>query len=91
MTHHELSEEGRARRRFLKQAGTVAWASPLIVTMMSRAANAQGSPCGTQDFTIEGGAPLFFCHVAAPCGTTQQCVPDEANFGPGNPCVCQPL
>lgn len=47
--HHDES-----RRKFLKQAGTVAWAAPFILTMASTNAHAQqvscapaGSPCGT--------------------------------------------
>jgi hypothetical protein len=82
-----LTDEGQARRRFLKQAGTVAWASPFIVTMMSRAAQAQPGPCGVQ---VESPEPPFsmFCQVTAPCGTAIPCVPNQNNFGAGNPCIC---
>lgn len=82
MKEHELNEQGQARRKFLKQAGAVAWASPFIVTMMSRTAHAQPG-CGTQDPTELGG-----CLVTAPCGTTQVCAPDATNLGVGNPCLC---
>lgn len=85
MSEHEqkLSEEGQARRRFLKQAGTVAWASPVLVTMMTRAASASHiTVCGTA--TIGGG-----CTVATPCGSTSVCLPDPANPGIGNNCLCQ--
>lgn len=82
-----LSAEGQARRRFLKQAGTVAWASPMIVTMMSRAAHAQqpGDVCGTQDLNS-------LCNVAGlPCGTTMVCAPEGGIPTPGGNCTCQAL
>ncbi|MDQ3915859.1 MAG: hypothetical protein M3323_11125 [Actinomycetota bacterium] len=76
-----LTEEGRARRHFLKQAGTVAWASPLIVTMMSRAAQAApGDPCGTI------GPTPGVCVVTTPCGSVETCLPDP--LSPGD-CACQ--
>ena len=80
----ELNEEGQARRRFLKQAGTVAWASPFVVTMMSRAANAShDAVCGTQ-----AGTPgSFFCNVSQPCGSAHACIPDAID--PGGNCICQ--
>jgi hypothetical protein len=83
-----LTEEGQARRRFLKQAGTVAWASPFIVTMMSRAAHAQ-APCGVQALDA-GLPPAIFCDTTGgtPCGTAVPCIPDPANPGPGQPCIC---
>ncbi|MDQ4125759.1 MAG: hypothetical protein M3134_09195 [Actinomycetota bacterium] len=83
MTQHdiELNEQGQARRRFLKQAATVAWASPFIVTMMSRAAHAQPIQCGVQDLDS-------LCGVGQGCGTAQVCAPGE--LGPGNPCFCVP-
>ncbi len=79
----ELNEQGRARRRFLKQAATVAWASPFIVTMMSRTAHAQPIVCGTQDAS---GCNL----TGLPCGTAGACVPDPGNPGIGNDCICLP-
>jgi hypothetical protein len=83
-----LSEEGQARRRFLKQAGAVAWASPFIVTMMSRAAHAQG-PCGVQALDA-GLPPALFCDTSGgtPCGSAAVCVPDPQNPGPGEACIC---
>ena len=83
MDEQHVSEEGVARRRFLKQAATVAWASPLIVTMMSRTAHAQLVQCGTQDPAQPG-----FCVVTTPCGTAQVCFPDFGKPGHGNPCFC---
>ena len=84
----ELNEQGRARRRFLKQAATVAWASPFIVTMMSRTAHAQ-QVCGTQ--ALDADPPFaLFCQVSQPCGTVTVCVPDPAAGTPGvgKPCIC---
>jgi len=78
----ELNEQGQARRRFLKQAATVAWASPFIVTMMSRTAHAQAG-CG------EVGLTPGVCEVSAPCGTAQQCVPDPTALD--GSCVCVTL
>ncbi len=79
----ELNEQGQARRRFLKQAATVAWASPFIVTMMSRTAHAQPIVCGTQGPTA--------CNLTGlPCGTTAVCTPDPDNLGLGNDCICLP-
>lgn len=87
MTEHQigLNEEGQARRRFLKQAGAVAWASPFIVTMMSRAAHAQDQVCGTQD--LDGLCNL----VSMPCGTTAVCAPVGGIPDPGGDCVCTAL
>jgi hypothetical protein len=85
--HDGLTEEGQARRKFLKQAGTVAWASPFIVTMMSRAAHAQAT-CGTQ--ALDANPPFaLLCNETQPCGTAQLCVPDPDDPGPGNNCLCQ--
>lgn len=77
-----LSEEGQARRRFLKQAGTVAWASPMILTMMSRAANAQAGTCG------QIGPNPGVCVVSTPCGSTEACLPDPNPLNLGD-CICQ--
>ena len=83
----ELNEQGQARRRFLKQAATVAWASPFIVTMMSRAAQAQ-TICGTQ--ALDANPPFaLFCNESAPCGTAAVCLPDPDDLGPGGNCLCQ--
>jgi hypothetical protein len=81
-----LTAENESRRRFLKQAGTVAWATPFIVTMMSRAAHAQ-APCGTQ--SLNPVTSQLFCTVTTPCGSAQQCLPDPADPGPGTACLCQ--
>ena len=78
----ELNEQGQARRRFLKQAATVAWASPFIMTMMSRTAHAQ-VVCGTQTLNS-------LCDLGGtPCGTAAVCAPDPDDLGPGGNCICQ--
>lgn len=71
------------RREFLKQAATVAWATPLILTMAAPSASAQvscipaGSPCGND---VEG--------ICIPSQTLQpccgQCVPSQNGIG----CFC---
>lgn len=83
MEENGLSAEGQARRRFLKQAGTVAWATPFIVTMMSRAAHAQDL-CGTI------GPGDTECTVTQACGSPQQCLPSPNPLNLGD-CVCATL
>jgi hypothetical protein len=90
-----LTDEGHARRRFLKQAGAAAWGAPLIVTMMSRTAHANHSPghCGTLNVSPNPNLPqpLAFCQVEYPCGSSEQCAPDpNTPFVSGQPCICQP-
>lgn len=83
-------EAGRSRRRFLKQAATVAWASPMIVTMMSRAAQAQPTQCGTlQLFSMPGGGSQLRCAVTNPCGSSQTCAP-TGFLNSGDACFCVP-
>lgn len=82
-----LTEEGQARRRFLKQAGTVAWASPFILTMMSRAAHAQPAQCGTTALAADPPFTLF-CEVTQACGTAIPCIPAPGATGEGDPCIC---
>ena len=82
------SHEGFSRRRLLKQAATIAWASPLIVTMTSRAASAQPAQCGNlQLFSMPGGGSQLQCQVSQPCGATQACAP-TGFLNPGDPCFC---
>ena len=54
------------RRDFLKQAGTVAWATPIILTMAADPARAQatsclapGEPCGTWDTELAMCIPIL--------------------------------
>jgi hypothetical protein len=54
------TEEGIERRRFLKGAATVAWATPLILTMSAHQAGAQGMSC------LPNGGPCDAC-FGMPC------------------------
>ena len=73
MSDHE-NEVGRnevQRRTFLKRAATVAWATPIVYTMMSNPAFAQTSPI--QCNTNSGGSPGSSCPggtVTCPTGTS---------------------
>jgi hypothetical protein len=75
-------KRAESRREFLKQAGTVAWAAPLILTMAAPSAHAQtscipeGSPCGN----VVGG-------VCVPAHTLQNCCGTCEPAGP-NFCFC---
>lgn len=76
MTQHELD---RSRRDFLRRAGTIAWATPLILTMAAPSASAQvscipeGSACGNN----VPGVGCVPAHTLAPCCGT--CVPSTIN------------
>ena len=56
-------KRAESRREFLKQAGTVAWATPFILTMAAPSAHAQvscaptGSPCGTYNSQLDVCVP----------------------------------
>lgn len=73
--------QAESRREFLKKAGTVAWMSPLILTMTSSAAHAQGSclPDGLDCGLIsQGGICNQFANCCGVCvypgtGTTCRC------------------
>ena len=82
------SNEGLARRTFLKHAAAAAWSAPVIVTMMSRAAHAApGDTCGTSVLATPGDPTSLTCINTTPCGTAGGvgiCVPTV----PGQPCVC---
>lgn len=83
MSEHERVE---SRRDFLRQAGTIAWATPFIVTMAAGPARAQavscapaGSGCGSNvGGTCVPTSPLVMC-----CG---DCLPSGPNF-----CFCQDI
>lgn len=76
-------ERVESRRDFLRQAATVAWATPLILTMAAPSASAQGScipagsPCGND---VDG--ICIPSHTLQPCCGV--CVPSENGFG----CFC---
>ena len=84
--------EGRAedRRSFLKQAVTVVWATPLIVTMAADRA-------GAQAFSCAGPSPLVFCGsydetlgecvVTGPFPCCEACTPLAAQQDA--PCFCE--
>ena len=65
-----MSEQDR--RTFLRRAGTVAWSTPLILTLASSRAGAQscspaGTACGTWNSTVEvclplGQTPVICCN-----------------------------
>ena len=82
---------GVARRQFLKQAGTVAWATPLILTLASSRANAQSCApagtgnCGIYSFDALSGEPRCTQVNGVTnncCGT---CLPVPEDLA----CVCQ--
>ena len=80
------ADDGLSRRTFLRHAVVAAWASPLIVTMLSRSASAATSrSCGTKI----GGPGTTDCRVTAPCGGTAAigCKASLAAAA-GTPCVC---
>lgn len=59
-----MPEQDGSRREFLRQAGTVAWATPLILTLAAKSAGAQaiscqpaGSGCGAWNSTLSGCLP----------------------------------
>ena len=41
-----MPEQDASRREFLKRAGTVAWATPLVLTLAAGRAGAQAISCG---------------------------------------------
>ena len=75
------------RREFLRQAGTVAWATPLILTLAAGRAGAQGiscAPAGTGCGTWS--TPLDMC---LPTGAVVCCNDCERGTGPQDMfCFC---
>lgn len=76
-----MPDQARSRRDFLKQAGTVAWATPFILTMAAPSAHAQvscapaGTGCGAWSSEFEVCLPLappVFC-----CGDCVHVLPDD--------------
>lgn len=90
MTDEGLAESGSIdRRRFLGRAATVAWATPMILTMMSSRAGASlpGEVCGTAQNLQQA------CVVTTPCTSPAPlCKHDPLAFPPNpNPtrqCIC---
>ena len=71
------------RRRFLQQTATVAFAAPVIVSMMSGAAQARPQ-CGTK---VEGGQSTA-CHTTSACTTGFECLGEPGAFI-DSPCFCE--
>jgi hypothetical protein len=59
-TPEQQGSKGVERRLFLKRAGTVAWAAPLILTVAANRASAVTLPCTPN---------------AGPCTATAECCP----------------
>lgn len=76
-----MSDETRSRRDFLRQAGTVAWATPFILTMAAPSAHAQvscasaGTGCGAWHDTT--GVCLPLAPPVVCCGTCEHVLPDD--------------
>lgn len=94
ISHHEVEN----RRRFLRRAGTIAWSTPVIMTLLAESAAAshlsgcihQNGECGD----VSGGGP-FICIADPPgsgsnlnCCSPNTCTP-TVNVN-GQPCTCQP-
>ena len=79
-----MSDHGVERRDFLRKAGTVAWATPLILTLSASGAGAQALSCYPKDYScgtwdaVEGNCTIVFCCV--------DCEPVEEVHG--SPCYC---
>ena len=77
-----MSDEARSRRDFLRQAGTVAWATPFILTMASPSAHAQvscapaGTNCGAWNSDLEVCLPLAQAPVVC-CGSCERISPTD--------------
>ncbi|HEX2196329.1 MAG TPA: hypothetical protein VHJ76_05320 [Actinomycetota bacterium] len=86
MDDRERADNGNlSRRRFLRHAAAAAWASPLIVTMMSRSAAAGPANCGKKI----GGPGTTACHVTTPCGGASVVGCKASPAAPaGSPCYC---
>lgn len=79
--------EGRTedRRRFLKRAGTVAWATPLILTMAGGTARGQAFSCAPP--STQCGV---YVAINGSCIIEEVCCNDCLPLVPetGNPCFC---
>jgi hypothetical protein len=78
-----VTAEDASRRRFLKQAAAVTFATPVVVTMLSNSAKADHATCGT--VVITGDIPG--CSGGATCGTGGVCTPPTPPT-PGAACTC---
>ena len=96
---NENTREVEDRRRFLRRAGTIAWSTPMIMTLLAESAAAshlsgcihQNAECGD----VSGGPTTFTC-VSDPPGsgsTANCCSPNTCRPTVnvvGEPCTCQP-
>lgn len=76
------------RRRFLKRAGTAAWATPFVLTLSASRAGAQAASClpnGSQCGVTVANSPGICTGGTTPC--CGQCVAPPTIFG-GIPCAC---
>ena len=77
VSHNINQREGVDRRRFLKGAATIAWAAPVIATLSTSPAYANGEGCGKVDEL--GNCP------EGNCGTGLNC----RRAGQSNNCTCK--
>ena len=73
------------RRQFLRRSATIAWATPLLLTLPASRAGAQvscapgGTPCGVWNGSTCTGAGVLFC--------CEECNPIDFEEI-GSPCQC---
>lgn len=86
-----MTSEGYDRRRFLKGAATVAWATPLVMTLPARRAGAQAVSCIPQGVSCANYVVITGVGPACipPQGQTATCcegacLPDEDELT----CLC---
>jgi hypothetical protein len=73
-----------SRRRFLQRAGGIAFATPVMMTMLSSSARASHTTCGAVIVSLGN----LVCDETAPCHTLQVCLPSAPQEGA--PCTCAP-
>lgn len=82
-----VSDHDQSRRDFLRQAATVAWATPFILTMAASSAHAQiscapaGTGCGTWSPALQTCLPAAQAVIC--CGDCEHAAPPNDQF-----CVC---
>jgi hypothetical protein len=79
--------QGQDRRKFLKQAATVAWASPLILTLSASRAGAQNISCVPRGFMCGTWNGSICVANPTPCCTGEHCGPVSTEIV-GGPCIC---
>lgn len=98
-----MDREAWDRRRFLKRAGTAAWAAPVLIAVTSSAAHAVSPACLTDCNPLdEACGPSNQCGIVNPegggdCITTgfPPCCDESCSGGPffvpNSPCFCSGL